>query len=77
MELTRGQNIAMAQQLEKQLGVFLRKKRGDLTYMQFARKLGTSASTLHRMELCQQNVTIKTLEQICERLKCKISDIFK
>jgi len=67
----------MAQRLENQLGTFLRKKRGDLTYKQFARKLGTSASTLHRMELSQQNVTIKTLDQICKRLKCKISDIFE
>jgi len=66
----------MAQTLEKQLGMFLRKQRGDLTYEQFARKIGTSASTLHRMENCLQNVTLKTLDQLCERLKCQMSDIF-
>ena len=66
----------MADQLAKQLAEFLRKERGDLTYQQFARKTGISDSTLHRMELAQQNVTLKTLEQLCSRLKCKVSDIF-
>ena len=66
----------MAQRLAKQLGAFLRKRRGDLTYQQFSRKVGISDSTLHRMEMGEQNVTLKTLEQICDRLKCSISDIF-
>ena len=39
-------------------------------------KVGISDSTLHRMEMAEQNVTLKTLEQICERLTCKISDVF-
>jgi hypothetical protein len=26
--------------------------------------------------MADQNVTLKTLEQICDRLKCSISDIF-
>jgi transcriptional regulator with XRE-family HTH domain len=54
----------MADRLAKQLAVFLRKKRGELTYQQFSRKIGISDSTLHRMELAEQNVTLKTLEQI-------------
>ncbi len=66
----------MAQRLAKQLGAFLRKKRGDLTYQQFSRKMGISDSTLHRLEMGEQNVTLKTLEQICDRLKCKISEVF-
>jgi DNA-binding Xre family transcriptional regulator len=48
----------------------------NLTYAQFARKMGLSDSTLHRMELGEQNVTLKTLEQICDRLKCSVSDLF-
>jgi len=35
-----------------------------------------STSTLHRMELGEQNVTLKTLEQICDRMKCGVSDLF-
>ena len=66
----------MAQRLAKQLGAFLRKKRGDLTYQQFSRKMGISDSTLHRLEMGTQNVTLKTLEQLCDRLHCKISELF-
>jgi putative transcriptional regulator len=62
--------------LNKQLGMFLRKRRGNLTYAQFSKKLGISDSTLHRIELGQQNVTLKTLEQITDRLRCRIPDIF-
>jgi len=62
--------------LAKQLAAFLRKKRGDLTFQQFSRKTGISDSTLHRLELGEQNVTLQTLEQICDRLKCSISEIF-
>jgi transcriptional regulator with XRE-family HTH domain len=66
----------MAQRLALQLGRFLRKKRGDLTYQQFARKLGISDSSLQRMELGEQNVTLATLEQILGRLKCSVSEVF-
>jgi DNA-binding Xre family transcriptional regulator len=66
----------VADRLALQLGSFLRQKRGDLTLDQFAKKLGISDSTLHRMELGQQNVTLKTLEQITKRLKCSVADIF-
>jgi len=66
----------VAQKLAKQLGAFLRKKRGDLTYAQFAKKTGISDSTLHRLELAEQNVTLKTLEHLTERLKCSVADIF-
>lgn len=66
----------VAQTLAQKLGAFLRKKRGDLTYAQFARKTGISDSTLHRLEIGQQNVTLKTIEQLTERLKCKVSEIF-
>jgi len=65
----------VAQRLAKNLGSFLRKKRGKLTYAQFAKKVGLSDSTLHRMEMADQNVTLKTLEQLAERLKCKVSEM--
>jgi DNA-binding Xre family transcriptional regulator len=66
----------MAQRLAKQLGAFLRKKRGNLTY-QFSRKVGISDSTLHRLEMGTQNVTLKTLEHLSDRSRCKISDLFE
>jgi DNA-binding Xre family transcriptional regulator len=66
----------MAQRLAKQLAGFLRKRRGALTYKQFALKTGISDSTLQRMEVGEQNVTLKTLEQLCERLNCGVSELF-
>jgi transcriptional regulator with XRE-family HTH domain len=62
--------------LRKQLAAFLRKQRGEQTFQQFARKLALSDSTLQRIEIMEQNVTIDTLEHIVNRLHCKVSDIF-
>ncbi len=62
--------------LEQQLSVFLRKRRGDKTYAEFSRKLGLPPSTLHRLEQCQQSITLRSLQQIMQRLKCRLTDIF-
>jgi len=62
--------------LEKQLAAFLRKKRGGMTFAQFSRKVGLPVSTLHRLEQCQQSITLSRLQQIMQRLKCGLSDIF-
>jgi DNA-binding Xre family transcriptional regulator len=71
------QHPVMAQRrLAKQLAAFLKERRGTLTFQQFSRKMGISDSTLHRLELGEQNITLQTLEQICDRLKCSISEIF-
>ena len=43
---------------------------------EFARKLGITKSTLHRIEMNEQNVGLDTLELICKRLKCGIPDLF-
>jgi DNA-binding Xre family transcriptional regulator len=63
--------------LQQQLSRFLREKRGEMTYAQFARRTGISLATLQRLETGEQNVTLKTLEQLTKRLKCKMSDIFE
>ena len=55
----------------------LRALRGDVPQRTFARKLGVSVATLNRLESCQQNITLKTLEKLCVRLKCKIGDLFE
>jgi transcriptional regulator with XRE-family HTH domain len=63
-------------QLRKQLAEFLKKKRGNQTFQQFARKISLSDSTLQRIEMMEQNVTIDTLQHIMNRLGCRVSDIF-
>ncbi len=62
--------------LRSQLGRFLRARRGEMTLAQFARKVGIASSSLHRLELGEQNVTLDTLELILKRLHCSLSDVF-
>lgn len=66
----------MQQTLDKQLGEFLRKRRGDKTYAQFAKTLGITPSSLHRLENGQQSITLKKLQQILARMKCDLRDVF-
>jgi len=66
----------VANTLEKQLAAFLKKQRGDQTYAAFSRKLGMTASSLFRLERCEQSITLSRLQQIMERLKCELTDIF-
>ena len=40
------------------------------------REIGIIPATHHRLEMAEQNVTLKTLEQLVGRLKCSISDVF-
>ena len=63
--------------LSKQLARRLKALRGDMPQMHFAKKLGISGSSLNRMELGQQNVSLRTLERLCRRLKCRIGDLFE
>jgi transcriptional regulator with XRE-family HTH domain len=62
--------------LRQQLAQFLKRKRGDQTFQQFARKIGLSDSTLQRIEMMEQNVTIDTIQHIVSRLRCRVADIF-
>jgi DNA-binding Xre family transcriptional regulator len=48
-----------------------------VTLPAYARKLGISASSLHRMEMGEQNVTLKTLEHLIKRLKCRLDELFE
>jgi transcriptional regulator with XRE-family HTH domain len=66
----------MRQTLDNQLAVFLHKTRGQITYAAFARKLGITPSGLFRFENCQQSITLKTLQEIMDQLKCSWADIF-
>ena len=66
----------MRKSFDKQLGQFLRKQRGEMTFVQFSRKTGLPASTLFRLENAQQSITLGKLELVLKRLKCKVSDVF-
>lgn len=67
----------MRDSLEKQLGEFLRKQRGEQTFVQFSRKAGLPGFRLRRLERAEQSIILGKLEQIMKRLKCWLRDIFE
>lgn len=63
-------------QLRERLAKFIREKRGDTPQREFARKIGVAQSTIMRIENLDQNVTIKTLESLCQTFHADIGDLF-
>ena len=66
----------MQRHLDRQLAKFLRKARGSLSFADFAKKVGVSHTTLHRIERGEHHITLDKLETILDRLKIKLTDIF-
>ena len=62
--------------MDRQLAQFLRKARASLSYADFAKKVGVSYTTLHRIERGEHHITLKKLETILNRLKVKLKDVF-
>jgi transcriptional regulator with XRE-family HTH domain len=62
--------------LDVQLGKFLRKTRGELSYAQFSKKTGVSHTTLHRLERGEHHLTLSKLETVMNKLKIRLGDIF-
>ena len=66
----------MQRNLDAQLAKFLRKARGNLSYAQFAKRVGISHTTLHRIERGEHHLTLNKLETVLNKLKIRLSDIF-
>jgi len=66
----------MRTSFNKQLAKFIRKQRGELSYAQFAKKMGLSSMTIFRIEKCEIRLSINNLETLVRKLKVKLSDIF-
>jgi len=62
--------------LPKRLANNLKRRRGELSQVRYARKLGISGPTLNRIENEGQNITLATLQQLCKAIKCDIGDLF-
>jgi hypothetical protein len=58
------------------LAVFLKKRRGDMTFAAFSRLTGLPRSTLFRLENCEQSITLGRLQQVMDRLKVEWQDVF-
>ena len=62
--------------LEQKLANNLRKRRGQRTQGEYAKRLGISRPTLNRLESAGQNTTLKTLNILVKSLKCDIGELF-
>ncbi len=66
----------MRRNLDRQLALYLRKKRGGLSYARFAKKTGLSHMTLQRIEHGEHHLTLVKLEIVLQKLKVRLKDIF-
>jgi len=62
--------------LDRKLAAFLKRQRGDIPFAQFSKKTGFSPSMLFRLENCEQSITLGRLQQVMDRLKCSLEDVF-
>ncbi|MBI2162366.1 MAG: helix-turn-helix transcriptional regulator [Candidatus Rokubacteria bacterium] len=65
--------------LARQLADALRRVREEagLSQVEMARALRISRATLNRLENAAQNMTLKTLSELCRALNCKPGDLFE
>ena len=66
----------MQRNLDRQLAKFMRDARGSLSYADFAKKVGVSYTTLHRLERGEHHLTLNKLETILNKLRIKLKDVF-
>lgn len=64
------------EKLADRLAKRIKELRGDSSQLQYSKKLGISNSSLNRIEMAEQNVTLETLDALCARLKCDVADLF-
>src|SRR5206468_267691 len=62
--------------LARRLAGRLLELRGETPQYLFARRLGISKSSLNRIELGDQNVSLRTLDRLCGRLRCDVAELF-
>lgn len=63
--------------LDKEFAQFLKNQRGDMSYAEFARKTGLTASSLFRLENGEQSITLGRLHGLMKRLKVTLRDVFR
>jgi transcriptional regulator with XRE-family HTH domain len=62
--------------LDHKLAQFLKKQRGEMSYADFAKKTGITASSLFRLENGQQSITLTRLHGLLKKLKASVADVF-
>jgi transcriptional regulator with XRE-family HTH domain len=68
--------VSVPSPLDKKLAAFLKKQRGEMSFATFSKKTGFSPSMLFRLENCEQSITLGRLQQILDRLRCDLDEVF-
>lgn len=63
--------------LDRKVAAFLKKQRGTMTYREFAKRIGLNASTIFRLEQCEQSITVGRLHGVLKKLKLSPRDVFE
>ena len=66
-----------ASKLEENISKNLKKLRGDLSQVQFSKKVGIAQSTLNRIENLEASPTIHLLEKVARKLKVRVEDLLE
>jgi transcriptional regulator with XRE-family HTH domain len=69
--------VGKQRDFDGQLATFLRRQRGEMSYLQFAKKIGVGHMTARRLESGEHHITLRKLEIILDKLKIRLSDVFK
>ncbi len=62
--------------LASQLAQRIRTLRGTQTQRAFAKRLGIDHATLNRVEQGKENITLRTIQKICDHWPCTIGWLF-
>ncbi|TFH74695.1 XRE family transcriptional regulator [Gammaproteobacteria bacterium LSUCC0112] len=62
--------------LRSRLAAFIRQRRGSMPQRAFARKTGLAQSSIMRIENEEQNVTLETLEMLCQTFHIDVAELF-
>ena len=62
--------------IQKRLAKKMRALRGERTLREFSKKTGVDHSALRRIEQGSENITLRTLQRLCDRLKCRVGYLF-
>ena len=65
----------MANPIAKSFSEQLKTRRGDLSYAEFAAKLGISKSLAHKLETSGEGATLNTVYKIACALRCSLEDV--
>ena len=66
-----------ASKLEENIARNLKKLRGDMSQVQFSKKVGIAQSTLNRIENLEASPTIHLLEKVARKLKVRVEDLLE